>query len=136
MLSRFLFQEELQLNQVKHKQLPRQVLFATQTQDDQLKLKPVHYLSKIETVLPSLKNDCHPSLAHSGNDQFPSRDNNEGEKIVIKTLDSFSFDAVHPIEIPCKKPITKNAKTLIQQFFSDGDNEDPVGSRELQEKNL
>ena len=55
MLGRSFFQEKLQLNQVKHKQLPRQVLFATQTHDDQLKLKRVHYLSKNETVLPSLK---------------------------------------------------------------------------------
>ena len=71
MLGRSFFQEELQLNQVEHKQLPRQVLFATQTHDDQLKLKPVHYFSKNETVLPPLKNDCHPGLAHFGNDQFP-----------------------------------------------------------------
>ena len=55
MLSCSCFQEELQLNQVEHKQLPRQVFFATQTHDDQLKLKPVHYLFKNETVLPSLK---------------------------------------------------------------------------------
>ena len=33
--------------------------------------KPVHYLFKDETVLPSLKNDCHPGLAHFGKDQFP-----------------------------------------------------------------
>ena len=97
----------------------------------------MHYFSKNETVIPSLKNDCRPSLAHFGNDQSTSRDDNEVEqKIVIKTLDSFLFDAVHPIQVPCKTPITKNAKTLIQQFFSDGDNEDPVRSRELQEKNL
>ena len=49
------FQEELQLNQVEHKQLQRQFLFATQTHDDQLKVKPVHYLSKNETVLPPPK---------------------------------------------------------------------------------
>ena len=28
----------------------------------------------------------------------------------------------------------ENAQTLIQQFFSDGDNEDPVGSRGPQKK--
>ena len=88
----------------------------------------MHYFSKNETVFPSLKNDCHPSLAHSGNDQFPSHDDNEGEKFVIKTLDSFSFDAVHPIQVPIKKPITKKAKLLNQQNFPDTDNEDPVGS--------
>ena len=110
MLGRSFFQEELQLNQVEHKQLPRQVLFATQTHDDQLKLKPVHYLSKNETVLPPLKNYCHPSLAHFGNDQFPSHDDNVGKKIVIKTLDSFSFDAVHPIQVPFKKQSRKVLK--------------------------
>ena len=41
MLSCSFFQEELQLNQVKHKQLPPQVLFATVTHYDQIKLKPV-----------------------------------------------------------------------------------------------
>ena len=77
----------------------------------------MHYLFKNETVLPSIKNDCHPGLAHFGKDQFPTRGDNEREKIVIQTLDSFSFDAVHPLQIPFKKPITKNAKTVIQQFF-------------------
>ena len=37
MLSRSFIQEELQLNHVKHKQLPPQVLFATLTHDDQIK---------------------------------------------------------------------------------------------------
>ena len=70
---------------MKHKQLPPQVLFATLTHDDQIKLKPVHYLVKDETVLPSLEDDCHPGLAHFGKDQFPIGNHNEGEKkIVIK----------------------------------------------------
>ena len=94
-----------------------------------MKLKPVHYLLKHETVHLSLKDDCYPGLAHFGNDQFPFSNENEGEKNVIKTLDSFSFDGVHPIEVPFKKPITKNAKTLFQHFFSDSYIEDPVGSR-------
>ena len=64
--------------------------------------KPVHYLFKDETVLHSLRNDCHPSLAHFGKDQFPTRGDNEGEKNVIQTLDSISFDAVHPLQIPFK----------------------------------
>ena len=42
MISRSFFQKELQPNHVKHKQLPRQVLFETLTRDDQIKLKPVH----------------------------------------------------------------------------------------------
>ena len=84
MLSRSFFQEELQLNHVKHKQLPPQVLFETLTRDDQIKLKPVHFLFKHETILPSLKNDCHPGLAHFGKDQFPTRGDNEGEKMFFK----------------------------------------------------
>ena len=80
MLSRSFFQEELQLNHVKHKQLPPQVLFATLTFDDQIKSKPVHYLVKHETVIPLLEDDCHPVLAHFGNDQFPIREDEEGKK--------------------------------------------------------
>ena len=82
-----------------------------------MKLKPVHNFFKNESVLPSLKIDCHPGLAQFGNEQFPTRDDNKGEKNVIKSLDSFSFDAVHPGNVPFKKRSMKNAKTLIQQFF-------------------
>ena len=39
------------------------------------------------------------------------------------------FDAVQPIQVPVKKPITKKAKTFIKLFFSNTDNEDPVGRR-------
>ena len=87
----------------------------------------MQYLVKRETALPSIKVDCHPGLAHFGNDQFPIGNDKEGENIFIETLDSFAFDAVQPIQIPYKKPIKKSAKTLIQQFFSDADNEDTVG---------
>ena len=133
MFSRSFFQEELQLNQEKHKQLPPQVLFATLTHDDQSKLKPVHYLVKHETVLPSLEDDCNPGLAQFAKDQFLIGKNNEGEKNVIKSLDSFSIDAVQPIQVPFKKSIRKNAKTLVQQFLSDTSIEDPVGSRKPQD---
>ena len=126
-------QEELQLNLVKHKQLPPQVLFATLTHDDQIKLKRVNCLVKQETVLPSLKDDCHPGLAHFRNDQFPFGNDNEVKKIVVKTLESFLFDAVQPIQVPVNKPITRNAKTLIQQFFSGADINDPVGRRKPQD---
>ena len=134
MLIRTFFQEKLQLNHGKHKQLAPQVLFATLTQDDQIKFKPVHCLVKHETVLPSLKNDCHPGPAHIGKDQFLIGNDNEGEIIVIKTLDFFSFDAVQPIQVPFKKPITNSVQTLIvKQFFSDTDNEDPVGRTKPQD---
>ena len=84
---------------------------------------------KRETALHSLKDDCHPCLAHFGNDQFPIGNDNEGENIVTETLISLPFDAVQPTQVPFKEPITKTAKTLIQQFFSDADKEDAVGGR-------
>ena len=94
------------------------------THDDQIKLKPVQYLVKRETALPPPKDDCHPGLAHSGNHQLPVR------KKVVETLEPFLFGAVQPIQVPSvKKPITKNAEPLFQQFFSDTDDEDPVGRR-------
>ena len=117
LLSRSFVLEQLQLSHIKQKQLPPQVLFATLTHDDQIKLKRVNCLVKQETVLPSLKDDCHPGLAHFRNDQFPFGNDNEVKKIVVKTLESFLFDAVQPIQVPVNKPITKNAKTLIQLFF-------------------
>ena len=49
---------------MQEKQLPPQVLFATLTNDDEIKLKSVQWLFKHETVLSSLKDDCHPDLAH------------------------------------------------------------------------
>ena len=72
---------------------------------------------KRETALSSLKDDCHPGLARFGNHQFPIRKDKEVEKNVVKTLESFFFDAVQPIQVPVIKLITKNARTLIQQFF-------------------
>ena len=78
MLSRSFFEEELQLNRVKHKQVLPQVLFETLTRDDEIKLKPVHCFFENETVLPSLKNDCLPGLADFRNDPFPNRNDNEG----------------------------------------------------------
>ena len=80
LLSRSFSLEQLQLSHVKHKQLPPQVLFATLTHDYQIKLKPVQYLVKRETALPSLKDDCQLSLALFGKYQFPIRNDKEVEK--------------------------------------------------------
>ena len=77
----------------------------------------MHCLVKHETVLPSLEDDCHPGLAHFGKDQLLIGNDNEGENIVIKSLDSFSFDAVQPIQVQFNKPIMKSVQTLIKQFF-------------------
>ena len=44
------------------------------------------------------------------------------------------FGAVQPTQVPSvEKPITRNAKPLFQQFFSDTDDEDPVGRRKPQD---
>ena len=103
------------------------------THDDQIKLKPVQYLVKRETALPSLKDDCHLCLALSGNHQFAVRKKVVG-KNVVKTLEPFLFSAVQPTQVPSvKKPITRNAKPLFQQFFSNTDDEDPVGRRKPQD---
>ena len=59
------------MNQLKHKQLPPQIHFAILTHDNQI--KPVHCLVKLETVLPSQEDDCHPILANFGNEEFSFR---------------------------------------------------------------
>ena len=89
LLSRSFFLEQLQLSHVKQKQLAPQVLFATPTLDDQIKLYSVQFLVKRETALPSLKDDCHPSPSHLGNHQFPIRSDKEVEKNVAQTPESF-----------------------------------------------
>ena len=50
MLSRSFTKAELQLNQLKHKQLPPQIDFAFLQNNT---LKPVHYLIKHEEIFPS-----------------------------------------------------------------------------------
>ena len=89
MLSRTFTKEQLQVHQLRHKQLPPQIDFSIM-KDNQL--KPVHYLVKHEEIKYNQKNDCHPILADYGDDQFSIRINNKGEDIHIKPLDSFSFN--------------------------------------------
>ena len=103
---------ELQLNQLKHKQLPPQIDFAL-LQDGTL--KPVHYLIKHEEILPHQKHDFHPILADYGTDQFSIRINDEGNDIVVKPLQSFSFKSITPFQTKFKIPIKKNHKALHQQ---------------------
>ena len=83
MLSRSFFTRRTATESSKTQTITSQVLFATLTHDDQIKLKPVNCLVKHENVLPSLKDDCHPGLAHFGNDQFPIRKAKEGEKRLL-----------------------------------------------------
>ena len=112
MLSRSFTKAELQLNQLKHKQLPPQIDFAL-LQDNIL--IPVHYLIKHEAILPHQKHDSHPILADYGTDQFSIRINDKGNDIVVKPLQSFSFKSITPFQTKFKTPIKKNNKTLHQQ---------------------
>ena len=86
MLSRTFTKEQLQVHQLRHKQLPPQIDFSIM-KDNQL--KPVNYLVKHEEIKYNQKNDCHPILADYGDDQFSIRINHKGEDIHIKSLDSF-----------------------------------------------
>ena len=112
MLSRSFTKTELQLNQLKHKQLPPQIDFAL-LQDNTL--KPVHYLINHEEILPHQKHDSHPILADYGTDQFSIRINDKGNDIVVKQLQSFSFKSITPFQTKFKTPIKKINKTLHQQ---------------------
>ena len=67
MLSRSFTKAELQINQLKPKQLPPQTEIAVLQNNA---LKPVHYLNNHEEVLPHQKLDSHPILADYGPDQY------------------------------------------------------------------
>ena len=112
MLSSSFTKAELQLNQLKPKQLSPQIDFAL-LQDNTL--KPVHYLIKHEEILPHQKHDSHPILADYGTDQFSIRINDKGNDIVVKPLQSFSFKSITLFQSKFKTPIKKNNKTLHQQ---------------------
>ena len=120
MLSRSFTKAELQINQLKHKQLPPQTDFALLQNGT---LKPVHYLIKQEEILPHQKHDSHPIRADYGTDQFSIRINDKGNDIVVKALQSFSFKSLTPFQTKFKTPIKKNNKTLHQQslFLNDTD---------------
>ena len=112
LLSRSFTKEELQINQLKHKHLPPHIDF-TILQNN--KLKPVHYLIKHEEVLPHQKHDSHPILADYGTYQFSLRINDKGNDIIVKPLNSFSFNAITPFQTKFKAPAKKHNKSLHQQ---------------------
>ena len=103
---------KLQINQLKHKQLPPQIDFALLQHGTP---KPVHYLINNEEILPHQKHDSHPILADYGTDQFSIRNNDKGNDITIKPLQSFSFKSITPFQTKFKTPIKKNNKTKNQQ---------------------
>ena len=139
MLSCSFTKAELQLNQLKQKQLPPQIDFAL-LQDNTL--KPVHYLIKHEEILPHQKHDSYPILAVYGTDQFSIRINDKGTDIVVKPLQSFSFKSITPFQTKFKTPMKKNNKTLHQQslLLNDtdvtSDDEDHIYTPEFQNLTL
>ena len=120
MLIRSFNKAELQINQLKHKQLPPQIDLAILQNNT---LKPVHYLSKQEEVLLHQKDDSHPILADCGTDQFSIRINDKGNDVIVKPLNSFSFKSVTPIQTNFKTPVKKNNKSLHQQSLLLNDTE-------------
>ena len=112
MLSRTFTKEQLQIHQLRHKQLPPQTNFSI-TKDTQL--KTAHYLVKHEEMKYIQKTDCYPILVKYGDDQFSIRMNNKVEDIHIKPLDSFSFQYIVPFYSKYKRPTKNQAKSLLQQ---------------------
>ena len=109
LLSRSFTKTELQLNQLKHKQLPLQIDFALLQNNS---LTPVHYLIQHKKV-PHQKHDSHLILADYGTDQFFIRINDKGNDVFVKFSDSFSFKSLTPSQNKYKTPAKKT-----QQFFT------------------
>ena len=112
MLSRTSTKEQLQIHQLRHKQLPPQIDFPIMKNDQ---LKPVQYLVKHEEIKYNQKNHCQTILAEYGDDQFSIRINKKGEDISSKPLNSFSFRSIVPFESKYKRPTKNQAKSFLQQ---------------------
>ena len=110
MLPRTFTKEQLQIHQLRHKQLPPQIDFSVM-KDNQL--ETVHYCVKHEEIKYNQKYYCHPILADYGEDQFSIRINNKVEDIHIKPLDSFSFQSIVPFQSKYKRPTKNQAKSLL-----------------------
>ena len=110
MLSRSFTNAEIQLNQLKHKQLPPQIDFAILQNGTP---KPVHYLIKHEEILPHQNHDSRPIFADYGTDQFSIRINDKGNDIIVKTLQSFSFKSVsNKVQNTYKKEQENTSSTI------------------------
>ena len=94
-LSRSFTKTELQLNQLRHKQLPPQIDFAILQNNSPTH---VHYLIQHEEILPHQKHDSHPILADYGTYQLSIRTKYKGNDILVKLLDSFSFKSILPVQ--------------------------------------
>ena len=114
-LSHSFNQKELQLKQLKLKQLPLQIQFGALIHENQIRY--VRFLVKDETVIPSQRDGCRPISAAFGNDEFSSRINDAGGKIVTKLMHSFPFKALKPFQTQYKKKPSRNLpKHYCQKF--------------------
>ena len=73
----------------------------------------MQYLVERETVLPSLKDDCHPGLAHFGNHHFHVR-KKVVEKIVVKTLEPFCLVLYSQSKFPRWK---NQSREMLNRYF-------------------
>ena len=111
MISRSFTRTKLQLNQLKHRQLPPQIDFAILQNNTSTH---VDYLIEHEERLPHQKHDSHPILADYGRDQFSICINDKRNDIIVKPLDSFSFKSTIPVQNKLKTPAKKHNKSLHQ----------------------
>ena len=79
MLSRSFTKNELQLNLLKHKQLPPRIDFAILQNTCSL-------LNTTEEILPHQKHVSHGILVDYGIDQFFIRINDKGNDLIVKPL--------------------------------------------------
>ena len=131
MLSRSFTKAELQLNQLKHKQLPPQLILHS------YKMALINlYIIQLNTNKSYLiKNITLTQFADYDTDQFSIRINDKGNYIVVKPLHSFPFKSVTPFQTKFKTPNKKNNKTLHQQSLllidtdNTSDDEDHIYAR-------
>ena len=112
MLSSSFTKTELRQDQLKHKQLPPQIDFAIIQNNS---LTPFHYLLQHEEILRHQKHDFHSILVDYGTDQFSIRITEQGNDIIVKPLDSFSFKSIIPFQNEYTIPAIKHNKCLHQQ---------------------
>ena len=114
MLSRSFTETELQLNQLKHKQLPPQIEFAILQNNSPT---PVHYIIQYEEILRQ-KHDSHPILAEYGTYQIYNRTNDKDKDIFVKPLDSFSFKSIIPFQNKNKTSGKNITNLYINNLYS------------------
>ena len=92
MLSRSFTKTEFQNNQFKHKPQPPQIDVVILQNNT---LKPVHYLTKHEKVLPHQKHDSHPTLADYST--FSILFNDKGNDVIVILYNLFPLNPIQPL---------------------------------------